>query len=173
MQKTLKSPQNILLILIGVLLAIVLNSCTKLIIDEYEAIATTTLTWRVEYYIGDNQKRSRWEEFASASLENINGQLPEGAFGNADDKGLWWPKIPPKPTLAEIEKLQKVGEQHNPPELLRQVQYTISYNQGNSFVTLPTHYSVYRQAVKAFESGQALKLILRVDDNFVEKAEPI
>lgn len=154
-------------------LALVLNSCTQLIIDEYQATAVTTLTWRVEYYIGDNSKRSRWEEFASNSLENINGEPPPEAFGEADDKGLWWPRIPPKPTLDEIEALQETGESHGRPELLREVDYSIAYNQGGRLANIPTHYSVYRQAVKAHQSGQSLKLILRVDDQFIEKAEPI
>lgn len=167
--------KNLFLTLITFTLALILNSCTRLIIDEYQAIATTTLTWRVEYYIGSNDRpsRSRWEIFESATLENINGQRPPDAFGEADDKGLWWPRIPPKPTLSEIEDRQKTGERHNPPEMLRQVDYAISYQQGSSYVTLPTHHSVYRQAVRAAESGQALKLILRADDRFVEKAEPI
>ena len=165
--------KNIFLTLITFLLALTLNSCTRLIIDEYQATATTTLTWRVEYYIGSNDKRSRWEEFASASLENVNGERPAEAFGEADDKGLWWPKIPPKPTLDEIEDRQTRGEKHNPPQMLRQVEYFLSYRQGSGNVTLPTHYPVYRQAVKAAQSGQALKLILRADDKFIEKAEPI
>ncbi|TVQ45376.1 MAG: hypothetical protein EA365_08040 [Gloeocapsa sp. DLM2.Bin57] len=167
--------KNLCLTLITFCLAIVLNSCTRLIIDEYEAVATTSLTWRVEYYIGSNDRpsRSRWEEFSSASLENINGERPPDAFGDADNQGLWWPRIPPKPTIDEVEDLQKTGERHSPPEMLRQVDYTISYRQGSSYVTLPTHYPVYRQAVRAAQSGQALKLTLRADERFVEKAEAI
>jgi len=165
--------KNIFLILITFLLALTLNSCTQLIIDEYQATATTTLTWRVEYYINSNDKRSRWEGFAATGVTNVNGERPAEAFGEADDKGLWWPPIPPKPSLDEIEERQKTGEKHNPPEMLRHVVYTISYRQGSGNVTLPTHYPVYRQAVKAAQSGQALKLILRADDKFVEKAEPI
>ncbi|ELR98040.1 hypothetical protein [Gloeocapsa sp. PCC 73106] len=156
-----------------VVLGIILNGCTQLIIDEYEAIALTSLTWRVEYYIGDNDKRSRWEEFSSASLENINGERPVDAFGEADDQGLWWPRIPTKPTINEIEARQKTGESHNRPEMLREVSYSIAYNQGGRLANIPTHYPVYRQAVKAIQSGQSLKLILRVDDQFIEKAEPI
>jgi hypothetical protein len=155
------------------LLIIVLNSCTRMIINEYEAKATTTYTWKVEYYIGNRDKRSRVEKFASNSLENINGEKPSDAYGEADDKGLWWPKIPPEPTLNEIEDLQQPGEEHTNPELLRQVEYTLSYDQGGRYVTLPTNYSVYRQAVKASESGQALKLTLGINDQSVEKAEPI
>lgn len=165
--------RNLGLIIASFLLVIGLNSCSRLIIDQYEATAVTTLTWRVEYYIGDPGKRSRWEEFASASVENINGQRPPDAVGEMDDKGLWWPGIPPKPTLNEIEARQKTGEQRNPPELLREVDYAIAFDQGGRYTSIPTHYSVYRQAVKAYESGQSLQLILRVDDQFVEKAEPI
>lgn len=161
------------LTIVTFVLALMLNSCTQLIIDEYEAIALTTLTWRVEYYIGSNDKRSRWEEFSSTSLENINGERPVDAFGEADDKGLYWPAIPPKPSLDEIEERQKTGESHNRPEMLRQVNYSIAYAQGGRLANIPTHYPVYRQAVKAYQSGQSLKLILRVDDQFIEKAEPI
>jgi hypothetical protein len=38
---------------------------------------------------------------------------------------------------------------------------------------LPTNYEVYRQVVKAYPTRQALQLTLGVNDNSVEKAEPV
>lgn len=165
--------RNIVLIIASFLMVVTLNSCTKLIVNDYQATAETTITWRVKYYIGDASKQYRWEEFSSNSLVNVNGERPAEAYGEVDDKGLWWPSIPPKPSLDEIEARQKTGEKHDPPERLREVDYAISYDQGGSYARLPTNYSVYRQAVKAYESGQSIKLILRVDENYVEKIEPI
>jgi hypothetical protein len=162
--------RNIGLILFGVIIALTLNSCTSLTVTEYQATAETTITWRVEYFY--SEKQSRFVEFASNSLVNVNGEKPEGAFGEADDKGLWWPAIPEKPTLDEIEKLQQPGEQRRDPERLRTVKYYFSFEQGGQTVNLPTNYSVYRQAVKAYESGQSLRLTLSIDDSSVEKAEP-
>lgn len=44
---------------------------------------------------------------------------------------------------------------------------------GNSQQTLPTNYDVYRQVVKAYPQGTPLELTLGVNDNSVEKAEPV
>ncbi len=158
--------------LIGLVLAIVLNSCSRLVIQQYQATALTTYTWRVEYFISPNEKLPRTEEFASSSLLNVNGIKPESADGEADDKGLWWPPLPPRPTLAQIEQRQKPSQRHTRPELLRTVKYHLSYEQDGQKVTLPTNYSVYRQAVKAYSKGQSLKLTLGINNRWVEKAKP-
>ncbi|QFS51829.1 hypothetical protein GXM_09323 [Nostoc sphaeroides CCNUC1] len=44
---------------------------------------------------------------------------------------------------------------------------------GNSQNTLPTNYEVYRQVVKAYPERTPLELTLGVNDNSVEKAEPV
>ncbi len=159
--------------LMGLVLAIALNSCSRVIIKEYEATALTNYTWRVEYFISHNEKYPRVEEFASSSLLNINGKKPEGVLIDPDDKGLWWPPLPPRPTLDEIEQRQKPAEKHSRPELLRTVQYQLDYKHNGGTVKLPTNYSVYRQAVKAHAKGQPLKLILGINNGWVEKADPI
>lgn len=160
-------------ILVGLVLAITLNSCTRLTIPEYQATALTTYTWRVEYFISPNERLPRAEEFASSSLLNVNGIKPEGAVGEADDKGLWWPPLPPRPSLAQIEQRQKPSQRHTRPELLRTVKYHLSYKQDGQKVKLSTNYSVYRQAVKAYNNGQSLKLTLGINNGWVEKAEPL
>ncbi len=169
------SPDQIKLIILGLIsliLVFTLNSCSQIVINEYNVFAVTTHTWRVEYFISRNEKQPRIEEFTSISLTNVNGEKPEEAFGEIDDKGLWWPKIPPKPSLDEIEELEEIGEQHSRPEILRTVKYSIIYGQGDNKTTLPTNYSVYRQGVKAISQGQSLKLTLGINDQSVEKAEP-
>jgi hypothetical protein len=55
---------------------------------------------------------------------------------------------------------------------LRTVKYHLSYEQDGQKVTLPTNYSVYRQAVKAYSKGQSLKLTLGINNRWVEKAKP-
>ncbi len=44
---------------------------------------------------------------------------------------------------------------------------------GNSQQALPTNYEVYRQVVKAYAQKTPLQLTLGVNDNSVEKAEPV
>ncbi|OYE01698.1 hypothetical protein CDG79_28090 [Nostoc sp. 'Peltigera membranacea cyanobiont' 232] len=44
---------------------------------------------------------------------------------------------------------------------------------GNLQKTLPTNYDVYRQVVKAYPQRTPLELTLGVNDNSVEKAEPV
>jgi len=154
-------------------LSLGINSCTMQIISSYEATAKTTYTWRVEYFLFNAaDKKTRFEEFASTSIVNVNGKKPAGAFGDVDDEGLWWPAIPPKPSLDEIEARAKHPEKHGRAEILRTVEYNITYDQGSSKKTFPTNYSVYRQASKAYAEGKALKLTLGINDASVEKAEP-
>ena len=161
------------LMCLGLVVAIALHGCTRQVISTYEGIAETTYTWRVEYFLNSPaDEKTRFEEFESTSIVNVNGQKPEKAFGGADDKGLWWPAFPPKPSLEDIEARAKPSEKHGRAELLRTVEYKLTFDQGNSQVTLPTNYSVYRQASKAYADGRALKLTLGINDASVEKAEP-
>ncbi|MBD2535210.1 hypothetical protein H6G97_39695 [Nostoc flagelliforme FACHB-838] len=44
---------------------------------------------------------------------------------------------------------------------------------SNTQNTLRTNYEVYRQAVKAYPQRTSLELALGVNDNSVEKAEPV
>lgn len=163
------------LILIGFGITLVLASCGTTNVEQYEATALTKLTWQVNYTNDPQEdKRGRFEEFTSASVINLNGQKPEGAVVGPDDKGLWWPTIPTKPTLDEIENRQKRPyEKPGKPELLRTVKYHIIYQQDGQSTRLPTNYSVYRQVVKAYPDGTPLKLTMGINNGSVEKAEPI
>lgn len=164
---------QVFMVSVGCLAAVTLSSCAQHITEDYEASALTTVTWRVSYTTTPGDKTPRIVEFTSSSLLNINGQEPENAFGNADDKGLWWPKPPQKPTLDEIESRTLTGENHGRPERLRTVKYSFSYKQDDQLVTLPTNYSVYRAAVKAHQNGQSLKLTLGVNNDSVQQAEAL
>jgi hypothetical protein len=122
-QKNQMNRRYFFLSLLSLSLTILFTSCGTQTINQYQATAATTLTWRVNYTNDPmKDKRGRWEEFASTSLTNVNGEKPEDAFGQSDDRGLWWPKIPPKPSLDEIEERQKRPyEKPGKPELLRTV----------------------------------------------------
>ncbi len=49
----------------------------------------------------------------------------------------------------------------------------MTYGVGNLQKALPTNYEVYRQVVKAYPQRTPLELTLGVNDNSVEKAEPV
>ncbi len=152
--------------------AIALSACNNITTDDYQATATVTYAWRVEYAPSPvSSKSSRFETFNATSLENINGQKPEWAVIQ-DDKGLWWPMVPPRPSLDEIEQQQTEYEKANPPELMRNVEYTVTYRVGSSSKSLPTNYSVYRQVAKAYPERTPLRFVLGLNDASVEKAEP-
>jgi len=155
------------------LISILLTSCSTVTTNQYEATARTTYTWQVKYSINPTSDRSpRFETFASTSLVNRNGQKPAGAVRGPDDRGLWWPALPPRPTIDQVEQRQRPQELATTPELLKSVEYQLSYRQGDQQRTLPTNYQVYRQVVKAYPS-QTLRLTLGVNNNSVEKAEPV
>lgn len=44
---------------------------------------------------------------------------------------------------------------------------------GNTQNTLPTNYDFYRQVVKAYPQKTPLQLTLGINDDSVEKAEPV
>ena len=164
--------RQLFVFLVSVCVAVVLTSCDTVTTDQYEATALTTLTWQVQYSINpvtDNQPR--FEEFASNSLLNRNGEKPKDAVIGPDDKGLWWPKLPPRPTIDEVEQRQKSGEEASKPELLRTVKYEMTYQHNGQKVTLPTNYDVYRQVVRAYPSRKPLQLTLGVNNGSVTKAE--
>ena len=167
--------QQLFWFLLGLILTIILASCGTATIAEYEATALTTYTWQVNYTNDPMEnKRGRFEEFASASVLNRNGKKPEGTVTGPDDKGLWWPKVPPKPSLDEIEARQKKPyDKPEKPNLLRNVRYRIIYQQNGQTINLPTNYAVYRQVVKAYPERKPLKLTMGINNGSVEKAEPL
>ena len=168
-----KLPKLVVIVLTFLVITII-PSCGTQTIDNYQATAETTLTWQVNYLNNPaDDKRGRFAEFDSVSLTNRNGQKPEGGVYE-DDKGLWWAKNPPKPTLDEIETARKKPyEKAERPELLRQVKYYITYDKNGQTITLPTNYSVYRQVVKAYPQKIPLRLTMGINNGSVEKAEPI
>lgn len=95
----------------------------------------------------------------------------QGAITGPDDRGLWYPALPPRPTVDEIEARQKTQEQISQPELLKDVDYTITYEAEGQTINASTNYDVYRTVVKALPDQRPLDLTLGVDDRFVQKAD--
>ncbi len=153
-------------------MAVAITSCNTVTTNQYEATAQTTLTWQVKYSINPtNDKLPRFEEFASTSLLSRNGEQPKDAVIGPDEKGLWWPALPPRPSIDEVEQRQQPQEKASKPELLRTANYQITYEQDGQTVTLPTNYDVYRQVARAYRSQKPLQLTLGIGDRSVEKAE--
>ncbi|NJL45769.1 MAG: hypothetical protein HC922_08720 [Leptolyngbyaceae cyanobacterium SM2_3_12] len=127
----------------------------------YDATATVTYTWQVEYAKSFDQARTiHRETFESNSLVNRNGVKPEGAVTGPDDQGLWWPALPPKPTANDlISRQQSPNEQRTDPLLQKSVDYAITFDYNGQRRTLPTNQSVYREASQAFAEQQALELV--------------
>lgn len=154
------------------LVAVVLTGCNTVTTDQYEATVQTTLTWQVKYSINPaNERNPRFEEFASNSLLSRNGEKPKDGVIGPDEKGLWWPALPPRPSIDEVEQRQKPQEQPSKPELLRTARYQITYKQDGQTVTLPTNYDVYRQVARAYPSRKPLQLTRGINNGSVEKAE--
>lgn len=152
--------------------AILFSSCSTVTTMQYEATALTTYTWQVEYAVNPGSDNlTRVETFASTSLLNRNGIKPENAVTGPDDKGLWWAALPPRPTIAEIEQRQKFSQKPTTPQLIKSVDYRLSYTVKNQQQTLPTNYQVYRQVVKAAPQKAPLQLTLGVNNDTVEKAQ--
>jgi len=159
---------------VAVLTTLTLTSCSTTTTDQYEATALTSYTWQVKYANNlTNEPRPRIETFTTTSALNRNGSKPPGAVIGPDDRGLWWPTLPPRPSVDEVEQRKKSQEEVGKPELLKATKYQMTYGVGSQQRTLPTNYEVYRQVVKAYPSRTSLQLTLGVDDNSVEKAEPV
>ncbi|PSB11288.1 hypothetical protein C7B76_23410 [filamentous cyanobacterium CCP2] len=158
----------------AVSLSVALGGCSNVITTNYEATAFATYTWQVEYVPNpDKPVRNRREKFASTSLINRNGERPLEAVSGPDDQGLWWPAVPPRPSIDEMEDRRRSSdEEMRSPELIRSVDYTITYEAEGQTMTAPTNYSVYRQVVRAFESQRPLELTIAPDERFVTKADP-
>ena len=161
-------------VITAIALGTTLTSCSTLSTDAYEATALTKYSWQVKYAADlANETSPRFETFATTSLLNRNGNKPEQAVTGPDDKDLWWPALPPKPTLDEVQqRLSRSQSEASKPELLKSVDYKLTYGVGDQQKTLPTNYDVYRQVVKAYPSRTPLELTLGVNEDSVEKAEP-
>lgn len=164
---------QVCLVSASITMAVLFSGCGSQQSAQYEATAKATYTWRVPYYESNpaNDKRPRYEEFESVSLVNVNGEKPDGAVMQ-DDKGIWWPKVPPKPTVDEIEAGKKKSyETIGKPELYRPVEYRVKYTQDGERINLPTNHSVYRQVVKAYPDTP-LNFTMGVNNGSVLKATP-
>ncbi|MBD2512544.1 hypothetical protein H6G91_35980 [Nostoc muscorum FACHB-395] len=161
--------------IITALTALTLTSCSTITAEQYEATALTSYTWQVKYANNlTSQPQPRIETFANTSVVNRNGVKPPGAVVGPDDRGLWWPTVPPRPSVDEVGQRKRPQEEAGKPELIKDVKYNkLTYGVGNSQQTLPTNYDVYRQVVKAYPQRTPLELTLGVNDNSVEKAEPV
>lgn len=153
-------------------MAIAFNGCGTQQADNYEATATAKMTWIVEY---DNDpikdKRPRIEKFESVTLVNRNGEKPDGAVFQ-DDKGIWWPKEPPKPSLDEIEAKQKrSSEVIGKPRRLREVAYRVKFYQDGERLNVTTNHAVYRQVAKAYPDTP-LTFTMGLNNGSVTKATP-
>ncbi len=158
--------------LIFLLSTIFLNSCSTVTTTKYAATARTTYTWQIEYFVNQsNDNLTYYQTFASTSLVNRNGIKPENAVTGPDDKGLWWAALPPRPTVDEIEQRRKPAQKPGSPQLIKSVDYQLSYTAGTIVQILPANYQVYRQVVKAYPEKLPLQLTLGVNDNTVEKAQ--
>lgn len=142
---------------------------------DYEATAATAYTWQVEYVprgvSADRPNDRRLEQFETTRIVNRNGIRPDAAGSGPDEQGLWWPVLPPKPTVDQIEDKQRKGETARPPEVIKSVDYEITFNKAGETTTLPAEYEVYRQAVKATEKDRPLTLTLGPNDERVIKAD--
>ncbi|MBE9062805.1 hypothetical protein [cf. Phormidesmis sp. LEGE 11477] len=142
---------------------------------DFQGTATTTYTWQVEYVPRspgqDRPNDRRLEQFESTTLTTTNGIRPDAAGSGPDSKGLWWPPLPPEPTVDDIEARLRSGETARSPEIIKSTDYTLSFNQAGEAKTLPTDYEVYRQSVRAFERDRPLQLTLGPQDNSVIQAE--
>ncbi len=173
-QSHVLSRRQVFPILMGLSITVALTSCRTVTTNQYEATALTTLTWQVKYSIDSaDDKHPRFEEFASNSLLNRNGEQPKDAVIGPDDQGLWWSALPPRPSIDEVEQRLKPQEKANKPEVLRTVKYQITYQQDGQSVTLPTNYDVYRQVARGYRSRKPLQLTLGINNASVTKAEPI
>lgn len=169
-----------LLGLLGLILSLAMGSCEQLseeltvVVQDYTAIAEVTYIWQVEYAESfDIARTIRQETFASTSLTNLNGVAPEGAVTGPDDQGLWWPALPPRPTVDELEARQKeTREKRTDPTLLKQVDYAVRFDQNGTIRTVATKQVVYRQIVKAYAANQPLVLTFAPGQGFVINAEP-
>lgn len=159
--------------MLGGLVAIALSGCETTSTAQYDATATATYTWVVEYTTPGTDKFPRPETFESTRLVNRNGQRPEEAVTGPDDQGLWWPALPPRPTVDQMEaRIQQPQERPSSPQIQKSVDYRVTIPQDGQSVTLPTNAQVYRQVAKAYPDQTPLLFTLGVDNQSVEKAEP-
>ncbi len=109
------------------LTALTLNSCSTATTEQYEATALTSYTLQVKYANNlTSQPQPRIETFANTSMLNRNGLKPAGALVGPDDRGLWWPTLPPRPSVDEVDQHKRPQEEAGKPELVKDVKYKLT-----------------------------------------------
>lgn len=148
---------------------------TTLVTNAYEATATTIYTWLVEYtpqgVTQDRPNDRRIETFDSSYRVNINGEPAVQDFGNPDSQGLWWPALPPKPTVDELEARQKRREVFAEPQISKSVQYALTFEENGEMITVATNYSVYREAVRGLQAQRPIQLAFGRQEAYIRQAE--
>jgi hypothetical protein len=157
--------------LLGAIVSISVSGCSTEVSNSYSAEAVVVYTWHVNYIDEMREQRFRVQKFASTSLVNRNGERPDDAVTGPDDKGLWWPELPPRPTVDELEARMKDSERMEPPQLIKSVEYAVTFTSNGQNKTLPTEYSVYRQVVKAIPNQTPLEFVLAPDERSVTQAK--
>lgn len=146
-----------------------------LITNRYEATATTVYTWLVEYspqgVTQDRPSDRRIETFDSSYRVNVNGQPAVQSFGNPDSQGLWWPALPPRPTVDELEARQKRREVYGEPQINKSAEYTLTFEQDGEMITVATNHSVYREAVRGLQSERPLQVTFGREEAYIRQAE--
>ena len=159
---------------IAMVSAVAIAACNQTTLNTYEATATVTYTWQATYTPRSSQDRpndTRIEQFESASLVNQNGLEPPAAVTGPDEKGLWWPALPPEPNVDALESRQQADERYSPPELIKSVDYAITVDQAGTATTLPTNYEVYRAAARAYPDQRSLDITYGPGDESVINAK--
>ena len=108
---------------------------------DFTSTAATTYTWQVEYIPrSPNQDRPndrRIEKFESTTVVSENGIRPEAAGSGPDSQGLWWPVLPPEPTVDEIEDRRRKGETPRSPEIIKSKAYRLTFAHAGEQKNLP------------------------------------
>lgn len=142
--------------------------------ENYEATATTVYTWQAEYLpqnvSQDRPNDRRIETFESSYRVNLNGEPAVQDFGEPDYQGLWWPALPPKPTVDDLEARQKQREVFEAPQLRKSVEYTLTFEQGGELITVATNDSVYREAVKGLQAQRPLQIAFGREEAYIRQA---
>jgi hypothetical protein len=164
------------LVSVGLTLAIAINSCgtSKSAGGQYETSAEATYTWRVRYTNAPtDDKRGHYKEFESTSLTTLNGIKPEEAVMKENEKDVWWPQLPPKPSVDEIESGKKSpSEKIGKLELGQSIEYRVKFDKEGEELNLPTNYSVYRQVSKSYPDIP-LNFTMGLNNGSVTKATPV
>ncbi|MEX0267942.1 DUF1565 domain-containing protein [Leptolyngbyaceae cyanobacterium UHCC 1019] len=145
-----------------------LSSCTTTgeLVSETgctEAIAHATQAWRVNYYSDrtrQNPNNQRLVEFGSAERVTRNGKVesPQPQAKSVElgtqEKGVWYPPVPPQPTASEMAESREAGERIGSPELYRAVKYTFVCGAGE----LEAGADTYQAALAQIQAEQPIRV---------------